>query len=154
MLSAEIVGKREDSAEVIRRVAPLRSEPSVVEVEPTNHRADIKCGRYRFELVTRTRYTGASTQLSTGHNRPEKLRASGVVERENPAAERIEQTPVRRVACYVLGRIEFRDVAGDLSQERVGGRTLGRARSDMSHQSLWSQYCRQFCPDQAKFAIL
>ena len=44
------VGRRQDAAEVVRRMAPFGGEPRVVEVEPADHRADVERGLDRVEL--------------------------------------------------------------------------------------------------------
>ena len=51
---AQIVGRGEDAAQVIGRVAPLRSEPGVVEVQPADHGADVERCHDGFKLIRRT----------------------------------------------------------------------------------------------------
>jgi hypothetical protein len=48
ILASHIVRDRKDGAEIIGRVPPLRREPGVVEVQPTNHRADVEGGHDRI----------------------------------------------------------------------------------------------------------
>ena len=66
-LSRQVVGDGEDAAQVIRRVAPLGSEPRVVEVEPADHAADIERAVDRVEMPAGSGDPAAVRHLRPGH---------------------------------------------------------------------------------------
>ena len=51
ILPAQVIGHGQDAAEVVRRVAPFRRKPCVVEIEPAVHRADVECRHHGVEFV-------------------------------------------------------------------------------------------------------
>ena len=68
---AEVSGDREDGAEVIRRMPPLGREPSVVEVEPADHRTDVEGRLDGLEFVGRAGHARAAPrQLGARDRRP------------------------------------------------------------------------------------
>ena len=87
----------EDGAQVVGGVAPLRGEPSIVEVEPANQRADVERRLHRIELKL-----GAGDASAIGHRRAgddgsEQLGACRVLESLETAAERVHEAKARRV---------------------------------------------------------
>jgi hypothetical protein len=97
----QIVGDGEYRAQIIRWVTPLGREPGVIEVEPANHRADVKGGLYRIEFERRPRDARPVGECCAGYQRPHELSAGRVDERLKTAGERVEQT----VACRLIGEI-------------------------------------------------
>ena len=53
--ASQVVGDREDSAEIVRRVTPFRRKPTVVEVQPPDRRADIECTANGVKLIVGAR---------------------------------------------------------------------------------------------------
>ena len=96
------VGRREDAAEVVRRVAPLGGEPRVVEVEPADHRADVERGLHRIELERRARHLRPVRHDGARDDRPEELRARRIGKRLEAAAQRVDQAVAR--ACRAPAR--------------------------------------------------
>ena len=68
--TAQIVGDREDAAQVVRGMPPFGREPGVVEVEPADRCADIECGRDRIERVGRAGNARAVRELGAWHDGP------------------------------------------------------------------------------------
>ena len=122
--AAQIVRDREYRAEVVRRMSPLGREPGVVEVEPADHRADVERRGDRIELEARARHARSARQLSPGHERPEQLRARGVVEREDSAAERVHQAIARNAPRLATVCAKFAHVVRDLREQLVGWRSV------------------------------
>src|SRR5690606_5981686 len=58
--TGKVIGNGEDAAEVVRWVAPFGSKPSVVEVEPTDHRADVEGGLDRLQFKRGAGNAGAT----------------------------------------------------------------------------------------------
>lgn len=54
-IACEVVRHSKDSSEVVGRVAPLSSKPTVVEVEPANLRANVERTPDGVDLVVRAR---------------------------------------------------------------------------------------------------
>src|ERR1700731_3165250 len=88
----KVISNCEDTAEVIGRVTPLRRKPGVVKVEPAHHRADIKSGSDRVQLVRGAGNPRTAPHRGSGYDGAEHLDASRIIECEQPAAERIHET--------------------------------------------------------------
>ena len=112
--AGEIIGQGEDAAQVVRRMAPLGGEPGIVIVEPANHRADIKRGVHGLQLPIGARHAGAVSQRRAGNDRTEMLGAFGKTQREQAAAQGVEQIIARRVDGFAAGRDVTRRVVGNL----------------------------------------
>ena len=104
-VAREPVGRGEDAAQVVGRMAPFGGEPGVVEIEPADHRADVEGGLDRVELELGARHLGAVRHDRARHDRAEQLGAGGILERLEAAAERVDQA----VAGGFVG-----ELAGDL----------------------------------------
>src|SRR3974390_1061409 len=63
----QVVGHWENSAQIVRGVAPLRGQPGVVEIQPANHGADIECRGDRIQLVSRAGNPRAAREGRTRH---------------------------------------------------------------------------------------
>ena len=114
------VGRGEDAAEVVGRMAPFGREPGVVEIEPADHGADVERGLDRVELELRARHLGA-------------VRHNGARARSGPAAwcrpgiraprGRSPACPsgiARRVVGFLAVDLVVQDVVGDVDQDLVG----------------------------------
>src|SRR6516162_539371 len=126
-VSAQVICDSENGTEIIRRMSPFRGEPRVVEIEPAHDRADIERGLNRVQLVTGSRYTRARARHRCAwHHRTEKLRASGIIQRQKAASKRIHETKTcgikRFVARYFF---DFENVIGNPLQDRIRFRTHG-----------------------------
>ena len=71
-------------------------------VEPANHRADIESGMYRIELPSGAGNPRAVGQQRAGNDRPEMFRAFGITQREQAAAQGVDQTIARGVDGLAL----------------------------------------------------
>jgi hypothetical protein len=69
------VSDSQDGAQVVRRVAPLGSEPAVVVVEPSNHGTDVESAIDGVELERRTGDLSAIGNNGSLDDRAEELRA-------------------------------------------------------------------------------
>src|ERR1041384_8458618 len=67
--SGEIVRKGKNTAEIVGRMPPFGGEPGVVEIQPTNHCADIESSVNRIELPWGARYARAVLQDCTWNHR-------------------------------------------------------------------------------------
>jgi hypothetical protein len=109
--------------------------PSVVEIEPANHGADVERRHDGIELVGGPRNPRAPGQSGAGHDRAEQLRAGGIAQSEDAAAERIHETePCDSARFRAVGR-EMQHVVGDFSQQRVGRWTLRIAATEKTHRA-------------------
>ncbi len=76
---------------------------------------------HRIEFPRRPRHARAAGEHGPRHDRPQQLRASGIIERLKHAAERIHQAvaaPFRRAAASL--NVGGERVVGDLAQQRIG----------------------------------
>ena len=119
-ITRQPVGGRENAAEVVRWMTPLGRQPRVVEVEPADHRADVERGLHRIELIRRARHLGAVRDDGSRDDRSHQLGASGVTERLEAAAERIEQTIARGFVRFFAVDAITRHVIGDVDQHLIG----------------------------------
>ena len=113
------VGDREDAAEIVGRMAPFRREPGVVEIEPADHGADVERRLHRIEPVGRARHTRAILDAHSGNERPEQLRAGGIVERLEAAAERVDQAIARGLERERAVDPVVEHVVGDIGEHFV-----------------------------------
>src|ERR1700736_2315772 len=66
--TAFVISNRQDRPQIIRRMPPFSGKPSVVEIEPSNHRSQIECSPYGIELITGSRHLGAAKHRCSRHN--------------------------------------------------------------------------------------
>ena len=121
----EIVRDGEDCAEVVGRMAPLRREPGVIEIEPADHRADVESGLHRIELVRSARHACAAGQRCAWNHRPHQLGARRVLQRLEAAGERIHEAVVRGLVGGVAVDAVGQRVIGDIGENFVGGGSFG-----------------------------
>ena len=101
-------------------MTPFRSEPGIVKVEPTNHRADVECGGHGIELVLRSGHFSAVGHDGTWNNRAEKLRACRIFQCFQAAAQRIDQTIARSLVSFFAADFVVVDVLCDIDQDFIG----------------------------------
>ncbi|MCY1382032.1 hypothetical protein D9M69_700120 [compost metagenome] len=92
-----MVGYRENTAEVVRRMPPLRREPGVVVVEPAHDAADVPRRLHRIESVTGPRHPGAERHDSAFYHWPQMLGALGKTQGQQAATQGIDQTVTRSI---------------------------------------------------------
>ena len=114
--SAQIIGHRQDAAQVIRRVTPLCGEPGVIEVEPADHCADIECGSDRFELVGGSRHARTARQGRSRNDRAEQFRACRIIERLKSAGQRVHQAVMRGIKSELASDFRIANVVGNIGQ--------------------------------------
>ena len=78
---------------------PLRRQPGIVEIEPADHRADVKCRLDGVELELSSGDAHAVGDDGAGDNWPQQFFTGWVFESFKTAAERVEQA----VMCGVVG---------------------------------------------------
>ena len=127
------VGDRQDRAEGVRRVPPLGGQPGVVEVEPSDQRADVECGLRRIELERRARHAGAARDFAARHQRPKMLHAIRELHRQHRAGQRIQKHVARGVVG--LARVDpvIDHVVGDVDHRRIGCGTVGGTNIEVAH---------------------
>ena len=96
-LAREVVGDGEDRAEVVRGVSPLGREPAVVEVEPTDHGANVEGAENGVELVGGTGNFCAIGYDSVWDNGTELVGALLEAERLETTAEGVNEDPAGSV---------------------------------------------------------
>src|ERR1700722_19147004 len=100
-------------------MAPFRSQPGVVEVEPANHGANVECSLNGIELKAGAWNTRAVGNNCARHDRAEQLAACGILKRLESAPERVDQAiprgPIRKIAVD----LEIQCVVGDVSKDFV-----------------------------------
>ena len=98
---------------------PFRSKPGVVKVEPADDRAGVECSGNRVELVRRSRHTRTAREYGPWHNRAQHLRAGRIVQREDSATERVNQTVAGNFSGIgaVSGVVEH--IVSNLSEEEI-----------------------------------
>ena len=132
-LAAEVIGHRQDRAQVVGRMAPLRCQPGVVEIQPADLRADRECRLHRVQLVAGTGHACAAGQAGAGHQRAEVLHAFGKLHRQHRRAQRIEQDVAGGVVG--LGRVDavVDHVVGDVDHRLIGIGADGGADVGRTH---------------------
>ena len=113
--AVQVVRHREDSAEIVGRVPPLRREPGIVEIQPPHHGADVECRRHGIEFVRRPGHAGATGKHGSGDDGSEQPDALRRVQRQEAAGQRVEQT---MASCPV----------GGLGLDPALGRVVGNRR--------------------------
>src|ERR1700730_14156388 len=100
-------------------MAPLRSQPGVIEVEPANHGSDVEGGLYRVELKRGTRDLGAVGHNRSGHDGAQEFRTGRIFERFQTAAKRIDQAIARGgVSQFTLDGV-VADIVGNVDEDLV-----------------------------------
>ena len=131
----EIIGHRQNRAEIVRWVSPLGRQPGVVEIQPAQLHADVVGGLHRIELEARARHARAAGQGRTRHQRAEVLHTLREVHRQHRAGQRIQQHVARGVVGLLRVDRVIDHVIGDIDHRLVGVRPLGRADVVMAHKS-------------------
>lgn len=81
-------------------MAPLGSEPAVVEVEPSDHGANVEGTVDGVHLVVGTRYLAAIGDGCAFHNRTEDLPALLEAQPLQTAAKRVNEDPAGGIELY------------------------------------------------------
>jgi hypothetical protein len=66
----QIIGEGQDTAEIVRRMAPFGGEPGIIEIQLADHRADIESSVHRVELPCGAGNAGAVNQSRAGNDGP------------------------------------------------------------------------------------
>ncbi len=128
-VAGQPVCDRENSAEVVRGVAPLRGEPGIVEIEPADGRADAEGRLHRVQLEARAGDARALGDRRSRNERPEKLGARGIIEGLQAASERVHQAQPRGVVGFRAFYFIFADIVGDVDEDLVRfGPDIGNGR--------------------------
>ncbi len=136
---AQVIGKRQDAAQVIRRMAPFGGQPGVVVVQPANHAADVEGRLHRIEFIGRPRHPRPTRHDRARHQWSHQLGAGGEGQRQQAAAQGVHQA----VASRLHGFLAFLDlgvenVVGHVDQDRVRLGALGGA-DVVSHEKILFQ---------------
>lgn len=81
-------------------MAPLGSEPAVVEVEPSDHGANVEGTVDGVHLIVGTRYLAAIGDGRAFHNRAEDLPALLEAQPLQTAAKRVNEDPAGSIELY------------------------------------------------------
>ena len=65
--ATQVVGDGQDSAEIVRWVAPFCCQPGVIKIKPANESADIPCSLYRVHFVRGAWHACAMPDISARH---------------------------------------------------------------------------------------
>ena len=137
----EVVGHGENSAQIIRRVAPLRRQPRVIEVEPANHGADVEGRVDGIEFVGGAGNARAVGEGGARNHGPHQFRAGRIFQRLEAAGQSIHEA----VAGGLIGELavdpEAQSVVGDRRQDVIGRGTFG-GFDVVGHESLMPRYGR------------
>src|SRR3569832_438142 len=106
-------------------MTPLSGKPGVVEVQPTDHRADVEGGLNRVQFIRGSRYASATGHHCARDNRAHELRAGGVLQCLKAARERINQTIASGLIRLVAGYLEALRIVSDGDQRGIRSRAFG-----------------------------
>ncbi len=144
------LGERQNAAEVVRRMAPFRGQPGVVEVEPADHRADVERRLHRIELKLRPRNPRAVGDDGARDDRAEELGARRIRQRFQAAPERVKQAVSCRVVRFLARDLVAGHVVGDVDKHLVGlGSNIGDRRG---HANFLASACRRLQRRRPGFA--
>ena len=133
ILPAQVIGNREDAAEVVGRMTPLGRQPGVVEIEPANHCADAEGRHDGLQFIRCAGHARAPGQRRSGHDRAEQLRAGRVVEGLETTGEGVHQAVVCGLESEFAVDVDITDVICDIRQLRVPVGPLRGASSQVRH---------------------
>ena len=119
--ATQVIGHGENAAEVVGRMTPFRSQPGVVEVQPADHRTDVPCGFHRVHFMRSAGDARAVAHGGTGYQRAEVLGALGETQRQQAAAQRVDQAVARGVIGFRRLDLHAAYVFCDIHQHLVGG---------------------------------
>ena len=129
----EVVGHRQDGAQVVRGVPPLGRQEGVVEVEPADHGADVERGLDRVQLPGGAGHPGASGHDRAGHHRPQQPGACRKLQRGQGAAQAVHQAQPRGLPRLVRERAVREGIVGHVGEDRVGLGSLRVAHGRVAH---------------------
>ncbi len=123
-LARQIVGDRENAAQIVGRMAPLRGEPRIVEVEPADHRPDVESGLHRVQFERCARHTRATRHYRARHDRSQQPGACRVLERLKAACQRVHQAKAGSVMSLGAADRVAVGIFRNRHEDRVRIRTL------------------------------
>ena len=127
------VGDGENATEIVRGMTPLGCQPGVIEIQPTDHRADVEGRLYRIELELGAWHFGTIGHHRAWNDGSEQLGASRILQGFESATERIDQTIARRLVGELRADLITRDVIDDVEQDLIGFRSeVGKSRHYVS----------------------
>ena len=118
-LLREVIGHRENCAEVVRRMPPLGGEPGVVVVEPAHDAADIPRRFHRIKAIRGARDASAKRHDGAFDDGAKVLGAFGKTQRQQTATQRVHQAVAGGVQGFGGFNVEGQDVVGDVLQDTV-----------------------------------
>jgi hypothetical protein len=94
-------------------VSPFGCQPAVVEVEPSDHGADVESPQHGIEDVGGARHAGAVRDDGAGDDGPEQVDAGGEFEGFEAAAERVEEDEAGGIdlVCVSTSALALRDLS-------------------------------------------
>ena len=113
---AFIVRRGENGAKIVRRVAPLCSQPGVLKIQPAHTGPDVECRGDGIELVTGSRYPRAAFQACAGDHRPQGASALWIFEGVECAAQGIHQCQAGRRPGLVTVDLKIEHILGDVAK--------------------------------------
>lgn len=115
----QVIGHRENTAEVIGRMPPFSGEPGVVVVEPADDAADVPCRFDGIEPQTCSGNPGAERNDGAFHDGAQVFGAFGEAQGQQAAAEGVHQAVAGSVQRFLGLDFEVEDVIGNVLQDGV-----------------------------------
>src|SRR5882724_6123678 len=100
-------------------MAPFGREPGVIEVEPSNQRADVKSSGDGIQFEAGSRHPAPIWNVGAWDNRPEKLNAGRIIQGQQGTAQGIHQTVPRGLVSFAAENRSPGDVIGDLLEQGI-----------------------------------
>ena len=95
-LLGQVIGHSKNAAQIVRRMAPLRGQPGVVEIQPANDAADVPGGFHWIKNERRARYTCAVGYHGALHQWPKMFGAFREAQRQQATTQGVHQAMAGR----------------------------------------------------------
>src|SRR5208282_4055119 len=119
-LSGDVIRSSEDSAKIIRGMAPFCGKPGVVEVQPADHSSDIESCLYRVQLKLGARHFCAVRYYSSRNDRAQKFCTGRIPQGLKTAAQSIKETVAGRVKGFIRFDFVVTNIIGNPDQHCIG----------------------------------
>ena len=130
----QVIAHGQDGTEVVGRMAPLRGQPGVIEVEPADQRADVEGGLHGVEFERGAGHARAAGHRGARHHGPQPAHAGGKLQCLEGAGERIHQAVARGVIGQRAVELRGVGIVGDLHEQLVRRRTHGGLHIKLGHR--------------------
>ena len=117
--TAEIVAYREHRGHVVRGMHCRERDERIAEIGPPEHRADVERSGGRVQSERCPGHMCAMLDCNAGHDRPQQMRAPGLGERFERAADAVEKAVPRSLPCVLAAHFEAIDVIRDREKDFI-----------------------------------